>query len=99
VLCRFRVFAGRKGRTKLKEYLTVTCTMQPGLFTPFVVAHADPVGVVPGHVDVTLRLEATNPNGVMLVTILVMLLAVASQLKVLGVVQLVPCHEDPRTIA
>jgi hypothetical protein len=55
--------------------------------------------VVPGHVDVTLRLEATNPNGVMLVTILATSLAVASQLKLLGVAQLVPCQDDPRTIA
>jgi hypothetical protein len=99
VLCKFREFAGRNGSTKLNEYLTVTCTTQPGLFTPFVVPHADPAGVVPGQVDVTLRFEAVNPSGVMLITILVTSPAVASQLKLLGVAQLVPCHEDPRTIA
>lgn len=73
--------------------------MHPGLLVPFVKLQAVPVAVVPGQVVATLRLAALNPIGVILVTKLATLAAVAAQAYVVVAAQAVPVQLEPRTAA
>jgi hypothetical protein len=73
--------------------------MQLGLFVIPVDVQAAPEGVVPGQVEVTVKLLMVNSAGVMLCTKFVMFVLVAVQSSVDGLRQAVPLYEEPRTIA